>query len=80
MVKKLLKVIVIVLAVLALVLAGLLWYGSRRQMVPENYENTASTGRSIEARYMRKGDEEVLYKEYPMMQSLKNSRSIIRSL
>lgn len=65
------KVILIVLALLAMAIAGLFWFGSKKPMAPDDYETAVQTGGSIEARYMQKGSSQVLFKEYPLLQGFK---------
>lgn len=66
--KKAFKIIGIILLVIVAVLVILIVVASKKQFVPEGYENTVKTGGKIEKYYLQKGTYDVSYKEYPLLQ------------
>ena len=67
--KKVLKVIVAIVVVIAIAVAAFLNYLSKRPFVPNNYTETVKTGGEIEAKYLKTGDHEVSYFESAAMMS-----------
>ena len=56
---KILKIFLVVILALVVLLAGLLFWLSKRPFVPSNYTKTVETGGVIEARYLAMGPYEV---------------------
>ena len=58
-IRTVLKIVGIVLLVLIVLIAGFLFWLSRRPFVPTNYTKTVETGGAIEAKYLAMGPYEV---------------------
>lgn len=69
--KKMLKIIGIVFAVIVVLVVGLLLYLNSRPSVPKNYTEKVKTGGDIEKKYLKMGQYEVSYMENGAMQSYK---------
>ena len=69
--KKVLKIIGIIVLVIAVLVAALLIYLSRKPAVAEDYISKVQTGGDIEAKYLAMGSHEVSYLEQAGMQDFK---------
>lgn len=69
--KKTFKIIGIILLVVVAVSVIAIVVASKKQFVPEEYENAVKTGGEIEKHYLQTGTYDVSYKEYPLLQGFK---------
>ena len=67
--KNVLKVLGIIVLVIAVLVAVLLLWISKRPFVPDNYTDTVETGGDIEAKYLAMGSHDVAYIESAAMMS-----------
>ncbi|MEY8309256.1 hypothetical protein AAK899_07035 [Erysipelotrichaceae bacterium 51-3] len=69
--KKLLKIILIFVIVMAVILVGLWIYLKNKPAIPNHYQSEVQTGGKIEARYLADGSYETAWLEQPALQEFK---------